>query len=101
MQPIVNKFFYWLRASRLETQRVAYWWSNRMLSSPRPLEEKMTLFWHNHFATSETKVRDYRKLLLQNKTFRKHATGNFRELLIATAKDPAVSYTHLTLPTKA
>lgn len=92
MQPIVNKFFYWLRASRLETQRVAYWWSNRMLSSPRPLEEKMTLFWHNHFATSETKVRDYRKLLLQNKTFRKHATGNFRELLIATAKDPAMLY---------
>ena len=92
MQPIVNKFFYWLRASRLETQRVAYWWSNRMLISPRPLEEKMTLFWHNHFATSETKVRDYRKLLLQNKTFRKHATGNFRELLIATAKDPAMLY---------
>ena len=63
-----------------------------MLTSPRPLEEKMTLFWHNHFATSESKVRDYRKLLLQNKTFRKHATGNFRELLIATAKDPAMLY---------
>ena len=92
MQPIVNKFFYWLRASRLETQRIAYWWSNRMLVSPRPLEEKMTLFWHNHFATSETKVRDYRKLLLQNKTFRKHATGNFRKLLVATAKDPAMLY---------
>ena len=92
LQPIVNKFFYWLRASRLETQRVAYWWSNRMLVSPRPLEEKMTLFWHNHFANSEAKIRDYRKLLLQNKTFRKHATGNFRELLVAVAKDPAMLY---------
>ena len=90
MQPIVNKFFFWLRASRLETQRVAYWWANRMVNSPRPLEEKMTLFWHNHFATNETKVRDYRKLLLQNKTFRLHATGNFKELLIAVAKDPAM-----------
>ena len=92
MQPIVNKFFFWLRASKLETQRVAYWWADRMLNSPRPLEEKMTLFWHNHFANNESKVRDYRKLLLQNKTFRLHATGNFRNLLVATAKDPAMLY---------
>ena len=33
MQPVVNKFFYWLRASRLETNRAAYWWANRMLST--------------------------------------------------------------------
>jgi uncharacterized LabA/DUF88 family protein len=92
LQPIVNKFFFWLRASRLETKRVAYWWADRMVNSPRPLEEKMTLFWHNHFANNETKVRDYRKLLLQNKTFRLHATGNFKKLIIATAKDPAMLY---------
>ena len=92
LQPIVNKFFFWLRASRLETKRVAYWWADRMISSPRPLEEKMTLFWHNHFANNETKVRDYRKLLLQNETFRNHATGNFRDLIIAVAKDPAMLY---------
>ena len=92
MQPIVNKFFFWLRASMLETRRLAYWWAERMLITPRPLEEKMTLFWHNHFANSEAKVRDYRKLKLQNATFRKHTTGNFRELLIATAQDPAMLY---------
>src|SRR5262245_41594420 len=46
LQPIVNKFFFWLRASVLETQRVAYWWGNRMLATRRPLEEKMALFWH-------------------------------------------------------
>ncbi|HEX4593243.1 MAG TPA: DUF1800 family protein, partial [Bryobacteraceae bacterium] len=45
LQPIVDEFFYWLRASVLETNRVAYWWANRMLASPRPLEEKMALFW--------------------------------------------------------
>ena len=61
LQPVANKFFYWLRASRLETHRVAYWWANRMLATNRPLEEKMALFWHGHFATSEEKVRDYRK----------------------------------------
>ena len=92
MQPIVNKFFYWLRASMLETSRLSHLWAGRMLTSPRPLEEKMTLFWHNHFSNSEAKVRDYRKMKLQNATFRKHATGNFRELLIATAKDPAMLY---------
>ncbi len=92
LQPVVNKFFYWLRASMLETRRVAYWWGNRMLTTQRPLEEKMTLFWHGHFATSEAKVREYRRMLKQNETFRQHATGSFRDLLIAVAQDPAMLY---------
>jgi uncharacterized protein (DUF1800 family) len=90
LQPVANKFFYWLRASRLETNRVAYWWANRMLATHRPLEEKMALFWHGHFATSEEKVRDYRKMLKQNELFRAQGTGNFRELLIGVAQDPAM-----------
>jgi uncharacterized protein (DUF1800 family) len=90
MQQVADRFLYWLRASKLETQRVAYWWANRMLLTQRPLEEKMTLFWHGHFATSEEKVRDFRKMHLQNELFRAQATGNFRSLLIAVAKDPAM-----------
>ncbi|HEX7954738.1 MAG TPA: DUF1800 domain-containing protein [Burkholderiales bacterium] len=90
LQPVANKFFYWLRASRLETNRVAYWWANRMLATHRPLEEKMALFWHGHFATSEEKVRDYRKMLKQNELFRAQGTGNFRDLLIGVAQDPAM-----------
>ena len=90
LQPVANKFFYWLRASRLETNRVAYWWADRMLATQRPLEEKMALFWHDHFATSEEKVRDYRKMLKQNELFRAQGTGNFRELLIGAAQDPAM-----------
>jgi uncharacterized protein (DUF1800 family) len=90
LQPVANKFFYWLRASRLETNRVAYWWANRMLATHRPLEEKMALFWHGHFATSEEKVRDYRKMLKQNELFRAQGTGNFRTLLISVAQDPAM-----------
>ena len=90
MQQVADRFLYWLRASRLESNRVGYWWANRMLTTHRPLEEKMTLFWHGHFATSEEKVRDYRKMLLQNELFRKHATGNFRTLMIAVAQDPAM-----------
>ncbi len=90
LQPVVNKFFYWLRASRLETNRVAYWWANRMLTTRRPLEEKMALFWHGHFATSEDKVRDYRKMLGQLALFQRQATGNFRDLLVGVAEDPAM-----------
>src|SRR5262252_1223815 len=90
IQPIVNKFFYWLRASVLETQRVGYWWANRMVATRHPLEEKMALFWHGHFAVNESKVRDYRKMLGQLELFYKHGTGNFRDLMIAEAKDPGM-----------
>ncbi len=90
LQPIVNTFFYWLRASRLETDRVAQWWAERMLVSPRPLQEKMALFWHGHFATNEDKVRDYRKMLQQLELFQREGLGNFRTLLIGIAQDPAM-----------
>ena len=92
MQPVSDRFFYWLRATRLETRRVGYWWAERMLDTPRPLEEKMALFWHGHFATAENKVRDYRKILLQVETFEKHATGNFGDLVVAVAQDPGMLY---------
>lgn len=90
LQPVADRFFYWLRASALETRRVANWWGDRMVATDRPLEEKMALFWHGHFASGEDKVRDYRKMLGQVTLFQRHATGNFRELLIAVAQDPAM-----------
>ncbi|CDP51368.1 hypothetical protein [Devosia sp. DBB001] len=90
LQPVTNRFFYWLRATVLETRRLAFWWLDRMVRSNRPLEEKMTLFWHGHFATSEEKLRDYRKIQLQLETLRRGATGNFGQLLEAVAKDPAM-----------
>ena len=90
LQPVVDKFFYWLRASVLETNRVAYWWANRMVASPRPLEEKMALFWHGHFASNEAKVRDYRKLLGELELFEHQGTGNFRDLTVAVAQSPGM-----------
>ncbi len=90
LQPVVNQFFYWLRASRLETDRVAYWWANRMLNHPQPLVEKMALFWHGHFASNEDKVRDYRKMLQQLQLLQSRGLGNFRDLLISVAQDPAM-----------
>ncbi|HCY04933.1 MAG TPA: DUF1800 domain-containing protein [Gammaproteobacteria bacterium] len=90
LQPVVDKFFYWLRASRLESDRVAYWWANRMLRQPYPLAEKMALFWHGHFAANEDKVRDYRKMLKQLELFQQAGLGSFRDLLIGVAQDPAM-----------
>ncbi len=90
LQPVVDRFFYWLRASRLETNRLSYWWANRMLTNPYPLDEKISLFWHGHFATSEAKVRDYRKMHQQNLLFREKGLGDFRSLLISVAQGPAM-----------
>lgn len=67
-----------------------YWWVRRMALGPRPFQEKMTLFWHGHFATSFEKVRMPYFLWLQNETFRQNATGNFNQLLVAVAEDPAM-----------
>ena len=92
LQPATNKFFYWLRASALETGRVGYWWANRMLTSKAPLQEKMALFWHGHFANNEDKVRDYRKLLKQLDLFETKGMGSFRDLTVAVAQDPAMLY---------
>ncbi len=90
LQPVANKFFYWLRASVMETNRVSYWWTNRMLTSNAPLQEKMALFWHGHFPSNEDKVRDYRKLLIQLQLFQDQGMGSFRDLTVAVAKDPAM-----------
>jgi hypothetical protein len=90
LQPVVDKFFYGLAANNFETQRLGLWWANRMLATPRPLEEKLTLFWHGHFATGENKVRDYRMMLRQNGMLRERASGRLRDLLVGILKDPAM-----------
>jgi uncharacterized protein (DUF1800 family) len=90
LQPVVDKFFYGLYANAIETQRLGLWWAGRMLATRRPLEEKLTLFWHGHFATGENKVRDYRMMLRQNEMLRARASGPFRDLLVGILKDPAM-----------
>ena len=83
-------------------------WLFRMVHSNRPLQEKMTLFWHNHFATAQSKVvqafggeegtrymaakpsEDPARVKGQIELFREHALGNFRDLLLAVAKDVAM-----------
>ncbi len=66
------------------------WWLYRMLYSGFPLREKLTLFWHNHFATSNAKVNNAGFMLGQYNLLHKHALGNFRTLLQEISTDPAM-----------
>ena len=63
------------------------WWLDRMVRSRHPLQEKLTLFWHDHFATSD---QDTPLMLAQNQTLRRHALGRFPALLEAVTRDPAM-----------
>ena len=70
--------------------QIGRWWALRMVYSSRPMLERFTLFWHDHFATSIQKVKDPWLMLGQNQLLRSHALGSFRDLVLATAKDPAM-----------
>jgi uncharacterized protein (DUF1800 family) len=72
---------------RLPTQLIKIWWAYRMVGTSRPLQEKMTLFWHNHF-TSKDQGFTGDVMYRQNQLYREHALGNFRTLTLAVAKDP-------------
>ena len=79
-----------LRLNNQRTMDLRDWWLKEMLTTPSPLTEKMTLFWHNHFATSQQKVRQVNLIYKQNATLRQYALGNFKTLLHAMARDPAM-----------
>lgn len=81
------------RRQRTDRQQVAAmqrWWLKRMIETPCPLQEKLTLFWHSHFATSYRTIENSYHMFLQNQLFRAHAAGNFGELLFAIIRDPAM-----------
>ena len=66
------------------------WWLERMRTTPYPLEERMTLFWHDHFATAAIGSPDTGAVMMQNKTLRTHALGSFRALANAMTVDGAM-----------
>ncbi len=67
-------------------------WMFRMINTPRPLEEKMVLFWHHVFATGYSKVDNGNQMLAQIETFRRCALGNYRDILVELSKDPAMIF---------
>jgi uncharacterized protein (DUF1800 family) len=66
------------------------WWLDRMVRTRRPLIERMTLVWHDWFATSNDGVDSQKLMLRQNTLFRTHALGSFRDLLVEVTRDPAM-----------
>jgi len=73
-----------------DINRLKAWWLYRMLNAPSPLSERLTLMWHNHFATSNFKVEDVGMMRRQNETLRRLASGHFGDLLRAMANDAAL-----------
>ncbi|MFN5102252.1 MAG: DUF1800 family protein, partial [Planctomycetota bacterium] len=71
-------------------ESLAAWWIHRMIHTPSPLIEKITLFWHGHFATGADKVNDIELMVQQNKLLREHALGDFRKMVHEVSKDPAM-----------
>jgi hypothetical protein len=73
-----------------DTDRLKAWWLYRVLWDPDPLREKLTLFWHSQFATSNRKVESIPQMLQQNDLLRRHALGSFADLLMGMIADPAM-----------
>jgi hypothetical protein len=82
-----------LRGHLLDLQNiedVQSWWLYRMVRTRRPLQEKLTLFWHGHFAVANAKVQNPLAMHRHVEMLRAHALGSYRELLLAVSRDPAM-----------
>ena len=79
-----------IQIERRNVEAARFAWLTRMLYTRRPLQEKMVLFWHTHFATAASKVRSADLMLQQLQLFRDNAMGNFETLLQQVTRDPAM-----------
>ena len=77
------------RRDATQHAKLVDWWVNRLAESPRPLEEKLVLFWHDHFASSYLTLRNAYMMYQQNQFFR-HYADNFDALLHGIVQDPAM-----------
>jgi uncharacterized protein (DUF1800 family) len=78
------------RAHRDNMIAMETWFLDRMINTPAPLQEKMTLFWHGHFTSAYQKGIPAQALVNQNNLFRANALGNIRELTFQVSQDPAM-----------
>jgi uncharacterized protein (DUF1800 family) len=78
------------KALRAQGSALTQWWLARMVAVHNPFPEKLTLFWHGHFATSISKVRQSAMMLRQNDIFRAQGQGSFAALTLAVGQDPAM-----------
>jgi uncharacterized protein (DUF1800 family) len=79
-------------AMRYQSQQMVVWWLDRMALSDHGLTEKMTWFWHGHWATSVQKLNYPLPMFKQNKTLRTHCLGSFRDMTRAMINDGALQF---------
>ena len=80
----------WRKQLRAQQDQLAIWWLDRMVAAAQPTRERLTWFWHGHFATSVQKVRFAALMLGQNDTMRRLGLGDFGALAQAMVVDPAM-----------
>jgi uncharacterized protein (DUF1800 family) len=90
-EDIMYRYFPHLEAPAAPVQGQTHW-VYRMITTQRPLEEKMVLFWHQLFATGNSKVDNPPELVQQIAMFRRHGLGSYRDLLVELAKSPAMIF---------
>ena len=78
------------RGDNQKLQEIREWWVTRMIQTRRTLQEKMVLFWHGHLVSVRPDARLSENLFAQNELFRRMALGNFKDLIMAISKDPAM-----------
>ena len=86
----IQKAFQLTSRHFLKLRTLQYWWVQEMLKGQDPFREMMTLFWHDHFATSFQKIKDVPLLAVQNHTLRKNALKPFGTLLEEMSEDQAL-----------
>ena len=84
----VTDFYFTTRYQEID--ELSQWWLSEMVSTPSPLTERLTLFWHDHFASSYENHEDPQWFANQNAMFRTHAAGNFADLASYILRDPAM-----------
>ena len=78
------------QADRVQIGKMQRWWLTRMIETPRPLEEKLTLFWHGLFATNYRTIENSYHMFSQNHLFRANAVGSYAAILKGIIRDPAM-----------
>ena len=90
MGQTITDFYYTTRYYEIE--ELQQWWLAEMVATPSPLTEKLTLFWHDHFASTFDEHENAQWMAKQNAMFRAHAAGNFADLASGILKDPAMLF---------
>jgi uncharacterized protein (DUF1800 family) len=90
MDLVLRHYIDWKQINGLDANQAH--WTYRMINTPRPLEEKICLFWHGIFCVGNSKCDNGRTILLQLNKFRQHGLGGFADLLNQLATDPAMVY---------